>query len=312
MEFPHFSPRRLLGRTGFVASRLGIGDLADRSIAKADLVSWLHRLMDAGLNVIDTAPGYESGYSEEVVGAALKGRREGMFLVDKIDLKDQPVAPQVEGSLRALDVEAIDLMVFHGVSSLAEWERLAASGGPFDELDDCIRAGKARFAGISCHDPVALSAAIRSGRCDVVLFPVGAAVDRRYIRECLPLCREHGVGSICFKTFGAGKLLGDTMGYGVPLKERPRGKVGSGGADVVASELPRLTVEACVRYTLTIDPDVALLGLSMPNEQDAALLAAAAFLPMSPDELAATEEAAAIAIQGKGRIHWNPDTTRPH
>ena len=312
MSLPFFPPRRALGRTGFVASRLGIGDLADRSIPREDLVGYLHRLMDAGLNVVDTAPGYEGGYSEEIVGLALRGRRDGLFVVDKIDFKDQPVAPQVEGSLRALGIECVDLMVFHGVGSLAEWERLTAPGGPADQLDACVKAGKARFAGISCHDPVALEAALLSGRCDVVLFPVGPAVDRRYLTRCLPICRERGIGSICFKTFGAGKLLGDTAGYGRPLQDRPRGKVGSGGVDVVDSELPRMTVEACVRYTLTRDPDVALLGLSLPNEQDAALEAAARFAPMTDAELQATEEEAARAIAGKGRIHWNPDTTKPH
>jgi aryl-alcohol dehydrogenase-like predicted oxidoreductase len=52
--------------------------------------------MDFGLTVIDTAPSYEDGYSEAIVGAALQGRREGMFVIDKIDHLDQPVNPQVE------------------------------------------------------------------------------------------------------------------------------------------------------------------------------------------------------------------------
>src|SRR5512137_2132079 len=79
-----FHPRRELGRTGFVATVLGIGDLADRSVPLEQCVSTVHRALDAGLNVIDTAPGYESGYSEEIVGHALRGRREGVFLIDKI------------------------------------------------------------------------------------------------------------------------------------------------------------------------------------------------------------------------------------
>jgi hypothetical protein len=58
--------------------------------------------MDAGLNVVDTAPSYEDGYSEEVVAMALQGRRDGMFVIDKVDHFDRPVAPQIEGSLNAL------------------------------------------------------------------------------------------------------------------------------------------------------------------------------------------------------------------
>jgi hypothetical protein len=106
--------------------------------------------------------------------------------------------------------------------------------------------------------------------------------------------------------FGAGKLLGDTEGYGRALAERPRGKLSSGGQDAAAPTLPRLPVEACVRYTLTCDPDVALLGLSFPNEQDAAFAAAAAFRPMDEAELAETRRLAAEAVQGKGAVWWNP------
>ncbi|MFY0570849.1 aldo/keto reductase [Archangium lansingense] len=93
---PRFQARRQLGRTGFQATRVGMGDLADRSVPLAQCVATLHRAMDAGLNVIDTAPSYEDGYSEQIVGEALRGRREGMFVIDKVDFLDQPVTPQVE------------------------------------------------------------------------------------------------------------------------------------------------------------------------------------------------------------------------
>ena len=85
-----------LGSTGFEASIVGIGDLDDRSVPLEQSVATMHRAMDFGLNVIDTAPSYEDGYSEAIVGAALQGRREGMFVIDKIDHLDQPVNPQVE------------------------------------------------------------------------------------------------------------------------------------------------------------------------------------------------------------------------
>ena len=79
-----FSPRRELGRTGFVATSLGIGDIADRSVGAPTLVATLTRALDAGLNLIDTAPNYEDGYSEEIVGAALRSRRrDGVFLIEK-------------------------------------------------------------------------------------------------------------------------------------------------------------------------------------------------------------------------------------
>jgi aryl-alcohol dehydrogenase-like predicted oxidoreductase len=59
-----FAPRRVLGRTGFVATVLGIGDVADRSLSLETCVATVRRAIDAGLNLIDTAPGYEDGFSE--------------------------------------------------------------------------------------------------------------------------------------------------------------------------------------------------------------------------------------------------------
>ena len=78
-------PLRPLGRTGFYASVLGIGDLADRNLPLATCVATLRRAIDAGLNVVDTAPGYEEGYSEEIVAEAVKGVREQVCIIDKID-----------------------------------------------------------------------------------------------------------------------------------------------------------------------------------------------------------------------------------
>jgi hypothetical protein len=142
------------------------------------------------------------------------------------------------------------------------------------------------------------------------MFPIGPFVDSRYESEILPLARAEGVGTVCFKTFGAGKLLGDTEGYSRPLSVRPRGKLSSGGALDSAAVLPRLRVEECVRYTLTLDPDVAILGLSFPNEQDAAFAAAAAFEPLTDAERKDVRCRAERAIQGKGACWWNPPAAR--
>ena len=264
--------------------------------------------MDFGLNLIDTAPGYESGYSEEIVGAALKGRRERMFVIDKIDNLLDPVAPQVDASLKALGIGHTNLFAFHAVSEMDVWQKLAAPGGGMDQLQDCVDAGKTRFRGISSHSPDVLLAALHSGLCDVVMFPVGPFVDPRYVEQVLPMARQMQIGTVGFKTFGAGKLLGDTTGYNQPLQERPRGKFSSGGGKSSASpELPHMSVTECLRYTLTLDPDVALLGMSFPNEQDAVMEAYTTFMPLSAGEFAAIRHRAEVAIQGKGACWWNPE-----
>ncbi|AFE10706.1 aldo/keto reductase [Corallococcus coralloides DSM 2259] len=305
-SLPRFTPRRALGRTGFTATAVGIGDLADRTVPREELVATLARALDAGLNVIDTAPGYEDGLSEEVVGEALRGRREGVFVIDKVDALDAPVAPQVEASLRRLGLPSVDLFALHAVKSLSQWEELARPGGALEQLEACVAKGQARFKGISCHHPDALVAAVRSRRCDVVMFPLGPFVDARYVEEVLPLARAHGVGVVSFKTFGAGKLLGDTEGYGRPLQARPRGKVSSGGEARDTPVLPHLSVAECVQYTLTLEPDVMLMGMGFPNEQDAALRAAAVFQPLDAAGMQAVRERAHAAIQGKGAVWWNP------
>ena len=302
-----FRPRRELGRTGFVATQIGIGDIADRSLPIETCVSTLRRALDFGLNLVDTAPSYEDGYSEEIVGAALQGRRSNVFVIDKVDHFDRPVEAQIAESLSRLELESTDLFVFHGVREPEQWRVLTRAGGPFAELRRAVTNGKTRFSGISAHHPEVLRLAIDSGLCDVVMFPVGPFVDDRYVDEILPLARESGVGTVCFKTFGAGKLLGDTAGYGRPLEDRPRGKVSSGGKDAGLPELPHLTVVECVHYTLTCDPDVALLGMSFPNEQDAALKAARDFSPLAAEELQRVRERARDAMEHKGRTWWNPD-----
>ncbi len=302
-----FEPRRELGRTGFTVTRLGIGDLADRNLPMETLVATARRAIDAGLNLIDTAPGYEDGYSEEIVGQAVKGVRDRMFVIDKIDDLDAPVEPQIDASLQRLQLDSTDAFVFHSLSSMETFRRLSEPGGGFDQLAQCIQAGKTRFRGISSHHPDVLIAAIEAGVCDIVMFPVGPFVDARYVEDVLPLAKARGIGTVCFKTFGAGKLLGDTTGYNQPLQFRPRGKLSSGGTDETTAMLPRLSVRECLHYTMTLDPDVALLGLSFPNEQDAAFAAAEEFEPLSASAIATIQRRAVEARAEKGPCWWNPD-----
>ncbi len=219
IENERFAPRRELGHTGFVATALSIGDVADRSVPIETCVATARRALDAGLNVIDTAPNYEDGYSEEVVGRAVRERpRDAVFVIDKIDHHDQPVGPQIDGSLGRLGLDHTDLFVFHGLSAMDVFDRLCRPGGGFDQIADAVKRGKCRFRGISSHNPDVLRVALTAGVCDVVMFPVGPFVDPRYVTDILPLAKSLGVGTVCFKTFEAGKLVGDTSGYNEPLK----------------------------------------------------------------------------------------------
>ncbi len=268
--------RRSLGRTGFTVSPIGIGDVADRKLGLEACVSAVRRALDHGLNLVDTAPGYEDGFSEEILGEALKGRRQGVFVVDKLDDHGaERVRPQVETGLTRMKLARIDAVVFHGLKQLDEWRLIAARGGAMEELGRLVAEGLVGFRGISAHHPDVLRAAILSDLCDVVLFPIGPSVDERYLTRVLPLARSRGVGTIAFKTFAAGKLLAD------PAR--------------------------CVRYTLSQDPDVALLGMSTPAEVDVAVAAARGFVPMNGAEELATRVWARELLEGRGPFWWNPD-----
>ncbi|MCY2924236.1 MAG: aldo/keto reductase [Planctomycetota bacterium] len=287
-----FGPRRELGRTGFVATRVGIGDIADRAVPLEQCVATLRRALEAGLNVIDTAPGYEAGYGEQMVGQAVREHgREKAFVIDKIDHLHEAIAPQVEASLRTLALEAVDGFLFHAVSQVADWRRIAAPGGGMEQLDACRRAGRCRFVGLSTHHPEVAREAVDSGLCDLLLLPIGPWVDRRYTDEILPRAKARGIGTFTMKTFGAGKLICDTSGYGKPLAHRPRG----------------LSVRECVHYTLSWDADVTLLGMSFPNEQDPAFEAVLDFPGPLPESAMADIRARALAaVAGKGPSWWDP------
>lgn len=300
---PRFRPRREIGRTGFKAGILGIGDLADRSVPMEQCVATVRRAMDAGLNVIDTAPAYEKGYSEEIVGKALVGRRARIFLIDKIDFVNHPVRPQVEGSLKRLGLETIDLMVFHGVSNIDDWRQILHKR--LAELEKCVSAGHVRFTGISSHDPDVLLAAIESMSLDAIMFPLGPCCDERYANEVLPKATSAQLGTISFKTFGAGKLLGDTTGYGRPLPQSTHVKHDAPVGPIMPT-LPHLSAFECLSYTLTLDPDVTLLGLSCAAEQDVAFVAADEFTPLSPQRMCDIRRRAQKAIRSKGPLWWNP------
>ena len=133
---------------------------------------------------------------------------------------------------------------------------------------------------------------------------VHTQVDQRYVAEILSLARQYHVGTLCFKTFGAGKLLGDTSGYNQRLHAWPGGMHHVAGPGPL---LPHLSVEQCLHYTLTCDPDVALLGLSDPVEQDAAFGAAQAFsAPRDSAQMVTIRQLAVAAVAHKGPCRWNP------
>ena len=163
---------RRLGRTGAMVSDISLGSANIANVEVARLA------LERGVTYFDTAPDYAHYGSEQLLGEAMKGRRDQVFVASKFCTAhghlppDTPVAriiETVEGSLGRLRTDRIDLLHIHSCDRL---ERLLAPN--FHEAFDRLKEqGKARFLGVSSHTPnlaAVANAAIDSGRFDVLML----------------------------------------------------------------------------------------------------------------------------------------------
>ena len=211
---------RAFGRTGLAVSAVGFGSWpmsgGERygAIEDAEAIRAIHRALDGGVNCVDTAPAYGFGHAEEVVGQALRGRRDRVILVTKCglawdagnpairrDTAPQSLKREVDLSLRRLQTDVIDVYLIH-------WPNVAT---PFEDafgaMDDIVRAGKVRFVGVSNFTVEQMEACMRARRIDVV--QVGYHLfDRRMEREVFPYCARHGIGVMGYGPLGHGLLTG--------------------------------------------------------------------------------------------------------
>ena len=114
-----------------------------------------------------------------------------------------------------------------------------------------------------------------------------------------------GIGRFTHRGYSYGTYL-TTIARNLLVNYYTRRRNGA-SLDEVEAVLPRLSVEDCLHYTLTLDPDVALLGLSYPNEQDIALAAARTFQPLPEARMEDIHRRAVEARREKGPCWWNPD-----
>ncbi len=213
---------RQLGRTGLRVSNLCLGTMtfgnAQWGCDEPTSKRIVDRFLDAGGNFVDTADVYSAGVSEEILGRALKGKRQRAIVATKVagpmgtgpndlGLSRKHVLDAVDASLRRLGIDYIDLYQVHAYDPST----------PLDEtlraLDDCVRAGKVRYVGCSNYSAwqlmkaVALSRELGLSRYDC-LQPQYSLVCRPIEREHLPLCIEEGIGVIPWSPLGGGLLTG--------------------------------------------------------------------------------------------------------
>jgi aryl-alcohol dehydrogenase-like predicted oxidoreductase len=210
---------RNLGNTGLRVSELCLGTMTfGREADEETSLRMTERFIEAGGNFIDTADVYTTGRSEEIVGKALKGRRQSLILATKVRFRMGPGPNEVglsrkhivdgcEASLRRLQTDYIDLYQGHCWDPYTPLEESLAA------FDDLVHAGKVRYVGVSNFTAWQLMKALwlsdRHGWARFVcLQPRYNLVDRQIEREILPLCREEGLGVIPWSPLGGGFLSG--------------------------------------------------------------------------------------------------------
>jgi len=221
---------RLLGRTGLYVSEVCLGTMTFGGkgswevigqLGLAEVEAMVGASLDAGVNLIDTADGYSEGESERLLGAALArlGRsREEVLIATKVRGRVGPgvnqaglsrahILSSIEGSLRRLGLDHVDLYQIHGVDRDTPIEETVRA------LDDVVQAGKARYVGFS-NLPAwsAMKALAHADRWGLARFQSAqvyySIAGRDIERELVPLAADQGLGLLAWSPLAGGLLSG--------------------------------------------------------------------------------------------------------
>ena len=212
---------RPLGKTGIKVSPYCLGAMMFGGIANGDhdaCIRIIHKALDLGINFVDTADRYSQGESEEIVGKALKGRRDNVVLATKVHgpMGDDPnqqgnsrrwITQAVEASLRRLQTDHIDLYQIHRPAPDTEVEETLSV------LTDLMREGKVRAIGSSTFPAGEIvEAQWTAERRGLARFrseqPPYSILNRSVEREVLPLCQKYGMGALVWSPLAKGMLTG--------------------------------------------------------------------------------------------------------
>ncbi|CAM5595431.1 aldo/keto reductase [Streptomyces mordarskii] len=223
---------RELGRTGIQVSPYCLGTMMFGQVGNPDpddCVRIIHRALDSGINFVDTADVYgPHGMSEEIVGKALKGRRDDIVLATKVNgaMGEDPnrggssrrwITAEVEHSLRRLRTDHIDLYQMHHPDPRTDIEETLSA------LTDLVRSGKVRAIGAS-NLPASeiVEAQWVAERRGLQRFrteqPTYSLLNRGIEREILPVCQRYGMGTLVWSPLAMGLLTGRYRKGGPPVR----------------------------------------------------------------------------------------------
>src|SRR5215469_15924661 len=247
-------PTRVLGKTGARVSILAFGSGSRFLSFQEDdqAVAALQKALDGGITYIDSADDYGKDHlSEKRVGAAIKGRRDGIFLATKISARDPEEAKRsVELSLKSLQVDHVDLLHLHSLTEADDLAKIEAKGGVLDELYRFRDQKLTRFIGVTSHtNPAVMQAALE-----------------RHDFDCCQMALNAGMASMINGGRGRGMVPNDAMKSSFETAALPvavRKKMGilaikSFAQDALIGQAP---VEKLLYYTLSLPVTAAVVGM---------------------------------------------------
>jgi aryl-alcohol dehydrogenase-like predicted oxidoreductase len=266
---------RPLGRTGVRVSPLCLGTMMFGAMGNPDhdeCVRIVHAALDAGVTFVDTADIYAAGESEEIVGKALTGRRDGVVLATKLHFpmpgeagsggnSRRWIIRACEHSLRRLGTDWIDIYQLHRPDPGVDLEESLAA------LDDLVRAGKVRYAGTStfpAHQIVEgqWAAQRRATTRFVTEQPPYSLLARAAEADVLPVCQQYGMGVLTWAPLAGGWLSGRYQA-GAPAKPGHREKLMPALYDANAPHNAKLLAAANAFGKLADGAGISLIHLAL-------------------------------------------------
>ena len=201
---------RSLGRTGAQVSALGVGGHHLGDFPSVDeAIRLVHEAIDAGITFFDNCWEYYNGKTENILGRALQGRRDKVFLMTKVCTHGRSgrlALQMLEESLRRLQTDHLDLWQIHGIVYDNDPELAYAKGGVLEAFDRAKQQGKARFVGFTGHkDPAFHLKMLELGYpFDTVQMPLNPfdASFHSFEKQVLPGVNRRGMAALGMKSMG--------------------------------------------------------------------------------------------------------------